>query len=1013
MALQGSVVDVPLSTLDQNSPASTKPIGVLSALTNCMASKFTSPRLQTPGGAPQSVRVQPRPGYVGLNRAKRTPATAVPTGTNWSDPTALIAFGNELVGVNGGRPAVYTAESPGWVEPQNYVHPTQILRQRELAVSSATMQTPSAAYIGGVSAAAWYESGTGVRVGFRDDAGTWMRTPFTLNTDTRVKVTADATTFWVVSDDGAHFHISAFDTNGVILATYSALVSLATFWDLQYCPGEGVLLAQPPGTGMGLQLSTLAYSAGVITVTSNSDLTIDATGLAVSFLANDAADNRAYIATYGSAAPGAYNIQVYRIHTRAQNYVSGVVTGFGILGEITGHVSAATVATVAYTVLDQSVTYDPLFNDTLTALFPAASAAPSTLKTTSSVTLASRAFALNGKRYAVAYYFSATQPCWFLLPLDAGTQPHAGRWEYGVAYADWINNLTSPRSQLFSLSNAASLTSGVEIALSYRAESFSAATRTGGDVPVLSTVSVNAVGVKMFTIGAGGATAIPAVTGDECLIGGAMATGYTGGVFVESGVALAPEAPTHAIAAGSLTGNYQWVVVWEWTDGNGNRRRSRPSTAVNNTGGEAGGVHSYVFTGKALHMTAVSDMTVSLYRTINVGGVQSVAHYKVTSDTSPVLNSTTAASWTFTDNVSDAAAAVGEKLYVDQGFMERYPPPPFSVSATWLGRQWCVSYDNSLWFSGPKEEGDAAWYHPALRVTMPTTDLVTNVAAMDDYLLVFCANSVWYLPRTSLPDATGNGGTIPEPVQLPFVQGCTGAMAVVRDGVVYASSGGGVWMITRALENRWLGEAAADDLAGAITSITVDAAQRIHVLCGSNIVVYDTVAGAWATWTPPQVPSYMTTWRGQNTIASTNVFTLAPSQVGWDSLYDGTNLPFVPSFTVNPVHIGGVRSYKRCWDIQLLGQYRGPHTLTVALSYDESGTASTTYAREVTSGATPYQFSFPPTIELASAIGVTVTVSAAAGQPLHDSASFELLAFYVGLEKGANRLPLASRVRAT
>ena len=98
-----------------------------------------------------------------------------------------------------------------------------------------------------------------------------------------------------------------------------------------------------------------------------------------------------------------------------------------------------------------------------------------------SMNLASRAFALRGRYYFIGYYPShvavlaggaelPNQPTFFLCPMNNAAQVVCGRFDNGLAYADWQVSASSYNFALASVVEAFPL--GMRTALSYRAESF-------------------------------------------------------------------------------------------------------------------------------------------------------------------------------------------------------------------------------------------------------------------------------------------------------------------------------------------------------------------------------------------------------------------------------------------------------------------------------------------------------------------------------------------------------------
>lgn len=641
------------------------------------------------------------------------------------------------------------------------------------------------------------------------------------------------------------------------------------------------------------------------------------------------------------------------------------------------------------------------------------------------------------------------QPTWVLVPLQ-GLQPVAGRFEYGLAYADWRVEINATLPNIFpmSVSSPAATTGGRQICLPYRAQNITSATRevtAAGQVDIGVSAFDSTVGLKVFTLGKSPGQSYS--NSGELLIPGPMATVFTPSGFREDNFNLALEAPflvSQSVgSAGKLAltqgATYFYVAVGEATDENGNRIFSPPSPALQvtmsgtNNVATLGGRVTFPTssTGGAVANTygpTTRQATISLYRTAWINGVPTTQRYKITTDLNPnglaplsTLNPSgfsfpNSFTWQYIDQNDDANLNASEILYVDKGFLPRFPAPAFIGGiGSWKNREWAIGYDGAIWMSGEKAEGDAIWFNPAFRYVLPTDDKPRALAALEEYLLVFCENSIWYIPAAQFPDATGANGGLPTPVQLPFRNGSANGFVIsIRDGVAYDSTAGGCWMITRSLENHWLGEPLSDTLTGTITGMAVDKDQRLFVQqAGSPVVcVYDRVPQAWYEWRCPTQGLLLSTYRGQACYQDTAVVAVV-TPGGTADVVNGVTTGIAPDITIAPLNIGNVRGLKRVWEFQAVGEYLGPHRMNVVLSYPEDDQPDTLYNPFTPSPSEPYILPFNPIQEAASVYGIRLYVDFVGIGVPGLSATLEMISAQVGMEPiGLNKRPTFVTLKA-
>jgi hypothetical protein len=615
------------------------------------------------------------------------------------------------------------------------------------------------------------------------------------------------------------------------------------------------------------------------------------------------------------------------------------------------------------------------------------------------------------------------QPTWFITPLAVATQQTVGRFEYGIAYADWrFDGATDTPKNPYpcDVTSVSVTTAGLQVLLPYRAESFSAGVTAPTGNPVDTFFST--VGVKLFTLSSNPGQSL-AVAG-ELIIPGPQASEFTASGFAEHGINLGPEAPflvsqsaDGSIPIGLTPGTaYQYRAVFEFTDEDGDRIYTIPSPPLNVNLSSA---NNTITLGGNMLMPTQRRVTIAIYRTSIADGSTTIQHYKITNDTNPFGSPFTfpdVVTWNFKDQRPDVEILVSETLYTDKGFTPRYPCPAFIQGVgTWRNRTWVIGYDGAVWMSGEKSEGDAVWFTPLFRYILPTDDEPRALAAMDDYLVVLGEMTNWYIPAVQFPDATANpaSGQLPAPVQLPFANGCTGHAVTTRDGVIYSSTAGGVWLIPRNLTNGWLSQAIQASIGLApVTGLAVDKNQRVLISLGSeNAFVWDTIPGAWYQWNIPTNSTLVAEWMG-NFVYADNFRVMQYTPGNYADNIGASDIAVPSSWALAPLHLmGSVRGYGRCWGFQLQGKYVGPHFMNLTLGYgDETDyQPPTVYPPFPASPTLSYLYEWNPKEEEASQFELSFAVTFPAGVA-GNSATWELITFDVGVDTGIARIAAAKRV---
>lgn len=1034
MALEGQTVDIPLGALNQQAPTTGGPVGRIRSLINGIVKKIERSGATATTAATATLRVEKRDGFTQLPTTVRDPATGAVSSKTLTGPTLFGTYGAQLVAIFLAAPFVLS-ESAGCWESPTYNAPTQVLRATPVFAGtpqpsiSPLVSVPDEARIGTRTMYTW---ANGIGSAFLtmamviDDDGTIIRQPFSVDAVRRVRACADGTQFWIVWDNGTGgIQTNVYDINGNALGSNTVGSSGTGYFDVttNTNAANSIVILQKDPASNGIKLTTFTWNGAAVLVASSIPLTTLASTGRVAFLTNNLNDHRYYITTIDGAGP--FTTIYMAINDSFLTVAAGPFTVKAADAtapvESAGYAAGGASIVVGLSYLDTTPT--PQLNRT--DIYTVSTIGTSVLvRSQKSLTLASRAFRMQvgGDYYAVGYYHSnpagataIAQSTYFLMDLGTSYQV-AGRFEAGTAYFDWLTTADTTRYGFLSTPQVGP-DGGVHITLAYRASSTIAVTTTGDTFAPTRTL-VDVVGIKDYQFGPDNGQ--PVEHSAALFLPGPETNNYTGATFAEDGIGLIPEVTSVVNSGiGSLTGSYEWVVVDEWTDNNGQRVRS-PAGIPNSLTGSA---FAATITGFHNHVTRKQGLVHSIYRTAIQNGVQSSLHYKVTGSlqggsylAGVVLNDDTANTWSFVDTMIDSVASNNEELYTDKGLLDHFPAPPFSVGLAAFDRIFLAGYDNAIWFSGPKSEGDSFWFHPTFRIPLPTREKVRAIRQLDNLIVVMCERSAMFaIPSAPFPDATGEG-SIPSPVPLPFSNGCTGFAETISDGIVYSAVQGGLWKITRSMDNQYIGAPIEDvvNADGPVIGVASDDKQRLaFLLSQGTMAVYDQVTGIWSKWVMSDGGGLLTEHKGRLAYindAGTRVWRQTLGQYFDDQA--GAHNAIATTTQIAYLHVGGIRRYKRLWQTQMIGQYLGDHDMTVSAAVDDDPGYAVVASKTFTPAAgVPYIYELAAVekTELCASISYTF-VDSFPRSPTQGYA-IEALSMYLGLEKRLGGLPATSQIK--
>lgn len=551
-----------------------------------------------------------------------------------------------------------------------------------------------------------------------------------------------------------------------------------------------------------------------------------------------------------------------------------------------------------------------------------------------SLGLGSKSFIIGTSIYVLGTYQSGYQPTYFLLNSSAQVVLKLAYENGGGYYVTGlpsvvVNNNIAQFSYLFKdFIQAINTTQGAP----------------SGGAPVYSQTGINLASVNFSPN-----QIISSEIGSNLNISGGVVYGYDGIQATEQGFNLWPDSieATWSTTGGNIsaqpdgttnTNAYFYQVTYEWTDNQGNLFRSAPSIPIGVTTTGSGIIGSITVNIPTLRVTykITNPVKLVVYR----WSVANQTYYQVTSITSPTLNDPTIDSIAFVDTLADSAILGNDIIYTDGGTVENIGPPATSILTLFKSRLFLVDAEdpNLLWYSKsvieatPVEMSDLFTIFVAPSVgSQGSTGPITALAALDDKLIIFKKDAIYYLTGTG-PDNTGANNDFSEPTFITATVGCTNQQSIVfmPQGLMFQSDKG-IWLLGRDLSTTYIGAPVETyNSFSVLSALNIPGTNRvIFTLSNGVTLMYDYFFGQWGTFNG--IPSISSTlYQGLHTFIDSfgRVFQETPG------LYlDGGN-PVLMSFTTSWLNLAGLQGYERAYFFYLLGTYLSPHVLSIGIAYD-------------------------------------------------------------------------------
>lgn len=548
-----------------------------------------------------------------------------------------------------------------------------------------------------------------------------------------------------------------------------------------------------------------------------------------------------------------------------------------------------------------------------------------------SVGLASKAFISNGSIYMLSIYYSAFQPTYFLIN-------SLGEVISKLAYSN------GPTYYALGLPNVSVTGSVAQIPYLFK-DLLESVNKTQGAVTAAGIYSQTGINLATYMLGTSNLST--SEIGNNLHLSGGFLWMYDGYVAVEHGFHVWPDnvEVTTSTTGGSLSAQqYFYQAVYEWTDNQGNIHRSAPSIPVSiTTTGATSSNTVHIPTLRLTYKTA-NPVKIAIYR----WSTAQQSYYQVTSIASPLLNDPTSNNAFFIDTLPDSAIIGNSLIYTTGGVVENIAAPATGISTLFKSRLWVVDSEdkNLLWFTKQVIETVPAEFSDLFtKYIAPTTSAqgatgdTTALSAMDDKLIIFKRDAIYYLTGTG-PDNTGSNDDFSEPVFITSTVGCANPLSIVFSpkGLMFQSDKG-IWLLGRDLSTSYVGadvEEFNDSLVQ--SAVNVPATNQVRfTLADGMTLMYDYYYAQWATFAG--VPAISSTL-----FQSLHTYINSFGQVFQESLnkfLDGSK-PVLIKFTTSWINTAGLQGFMRAYQLYLLGVYYSPHKLNVSIAYDYNSSPTQT-----------------------------------------------------------------------
>lgn len=639
--------------------------------------------------------------------------------------------------------------------------------------------------------------------------------------------------------------------------------------------------------------------------------------------------------------------------------------------------------------------------------------------------LGSKPFTFNGRTYVQVYRHSTST--FALLGTGAGTFRHYQGTYYLADLTTDADNAASATKQLRPVARYAVNVANNDTVLRSTVVNNCPLVTTGKHVGLaaISGIDLNNSNVWQcnFDFNSSNNVGKGVQIGPLTYLSGGLPMVYDGRKLFEVGFNNYPELVTIAAGgAGSLTATqtYKWKITFEAMDASGHLHRSTPAEVNLTIGGANGSADIVVpYNHLSTFTEPTSDIStpyakVVFYRTTG-NGVLFFERQKTD------MNLPGSASLAFNDATADSILSTKPYIYTT-GELENVPPPAFYDILAYKNRIFGIDDTRrAIWYSKKYVPGIAPGFHDTFQIPITETGgLLTCLAAMDDKLVVFATNKIYFITGDG-PTPNGANTSFGEPNAILSDVGCSEPRSVVTgpDGVYFQGTGGGIYLLDRGLNVKYIGKPVEQTAASypVVKGAYMDSAESIMVFeCSSSetsangvALVYNYELGTWCT--------HERTESGNATAAVQSAINLngTPYLMFTDGkLFKADRSWYFDEAVAIPVDLisawikpAGLQGFGRVSKLGvLMERFTDDHSLVVQIANDWSSTYhdSFTFSAATLTALSNREIQITPTRQECSAFRVRLTLPNDGSASTRQGCAFTSMYAEVGAEIGPNRL---------
>jgi hypothetical protein len=341
---------------------------------------------------------------------------------------------------------------------------------------------------------------------------------------------------------------------------------------------------------------------------------------------------------------------------------------------------------------------------------------------------------------------------------------------------------------------------------------------------------------------------------DVLAINGGAVMSYDGGSVTELGFFVFPEITdlNSSSTGGKLTlgESYQWAIIYQWTDKQGNQYQSSPSFVGPVTISGSGSTGSASFYIRYLNLTskvAPNSVEILVYRTTGGGST-----FSLITPENNILNVIGDEAYLFSDTeAADSELSSDNVLYTDGGILANDPPPPAVLMTLHNNRIWVVDSQNpnTVWPSNQIVPLNGITFSGDLATNIDTRyGAITAIAEMDSNLVGFKGTAPFIVAGDAASTA-GTGSTITNAQFIPSDAGCIESKSVLSTpfGILFKSQKG-IYLLDRSLSVSYIGSEVEAFNSDTITSATMmqNKNQIRFLTSNSQALLFDYFFKQWA-----------------------------------------------------------------------------------------------------------------------------------------------------------------------